>query len=299
MNKKLFVIFLSLIGTGTAAIMVSGIKLLSQDLNPFIIAFYRCLFGVIIMLPFMIYNYPEAWKTHNIKLQFVRSSINVYSMISWFTAIGTLQLEKAAAIGFTTPLFTTILAIIFLGEVIRIQRITALVVGFIGILVVIRPGYIPFESGALWLLSAAISFSIVIIIVKKLTEKDSSLTTAFYQMAFMVPPTFFIALFFWESININQILLFIFVAIAGFITQFSFAQCLKMAETTFIMPIQFTKLIWLSLIGYFFFMEVPDIWTWIGASIIFSSILFIAYREAINKNSLLKTKRVDKIISNY
>jgi len=299
MNKKLFVIFLSLIGTGTAAIMVSGIKLLSQDLNPFMIAFYRCLFGVIIMLPFMIYNYPEAWKTHNIKLQFVRSAINVYSMISWFTAIGTLQLEKAAAIGFTTPLFTTILAIIFLGEVIRIQRITALIVGFIGILVVIRPGYIPFESGALWLLSAAITFSIVIIIVKKLTEKDSSLTTAFYQMAFMVPPTFFIALFFWESININQILLFIFVAIAGFITQFSFAQCLKMAETTFIMPIQFTKLIWLSLIGYFFFMEVPDIWTWIGASIIFSSILFIAYREAINKNSLLKTKKVDKLISNY
>ena len=299
MNKKLFVIFLSLLGTGTAAIMVSGIKLLSQDLNPFIIAFYRCLFGVIIMLPFMIYNYPEAWKTHNIKLQFVRSAINVYSMISWFTAIGTLQLEKAAAIGFTTPLFTTILAIIFLGEVIRIQRITALIVGFIGILVVIRPGYIPFESGALWLLTAAITFSIVIIIVKKLTEKDSSLTTAFYQMAFMVPPTFFIALFFWESININQFLLFIFVAIAGFITQFSFAQCLKMAETTFIMPIQFTKLIWLSLIGYFFFMEVPDIWTWIGASIIFSSILFIAYREAINKNSLLKTKRVDKIISNY
>ena len=299
MNKKLFVILLSLLGTGTAAIMVSGIKLLSQDLNPFIIAFYRCLFGVIIMLPFMIYNYQEAWKTHNIKLQFVRSAINVYSMISWFTAIGTLQLEKAAAIGFTTPLFTTILAIIFLGEVIRIQRITALIVGFIGILVVIRPGYIPFESGALWLLSAAITFSIVIIIVKKLTEKDSSLTTAFYQMAFMVPPTFFIALFFWESININQFLLFIFVAIAGFITQFSFAQCLKMAETTFIMPIQFTKLIWLSLIGYFFFMEVPDIWTWIGASIIFSSILFIAYREAINKNSLLKTKKVDKLISNY
>lgn len=299
MNKKLFVILLSLLGTGTAAIMVSGIKLLSQDLNPFIIAFYRCLFGVIIMLPFMIYNYPEAWKTHNIKLQFVRSAINVYSMISWFTAIGTLQLEKAAAIGFTTPLFTTILAIIFLGEVIRIQRITALIVGFIGILVVIRPGYIPFESGALWLLSAAITFSIVIIIVKKLTEKDSSLTTAFYQMAFMVPPTFFIALFFWESINISQFLLFIFVAIAGFITQFSFAQCLKMAETTFIMPIQFTKLVWLSLIGYFFFMEVPDIWTWIGASIIFSSILFIAYREAINKNSLLKTKKVDKLISNY
>ena len=77
MNKKLIVIFLSLIGTGTAAIMVSGIKLLSQDLNPFMIAFYRCLFGVIVMLPFMTYNHPDAWKTHNIKLQFIRCSINV------------------------------------------------------------------------------------------------------------------------------------------------------------------------------------------------------------------------------
>ena len=299
MNKKLIVIFLSLIGTGTAAIMVSGIKLLSQDLNPFMIAFYRCLFGVIIMLPFMIYNHPDAWKTHNTKLQFIRCSINVYSMISWFTAIGTLQLEKAAVIGFTTPLFTTILAIIFLGEVIRVQRISALIIGFIGILVVIRPGYIPFESGALWLLSAALTFSIVIIIVKKLTEKDSSLTTAFYQMAFMVPPTFLIALFFWESVNLNQIFIFIFVAIAGFITQFSFAQCLKMAETTFIMPIQFTKLIWLSVIGYLFFKEIPDIWTWLGGSIIFSSILFIAYRETINKNNLLKSKKVDKLLSNF
>ena len=299
MNKKLIVIFLSLIGTGTAAIMVSGIKLLSQDLNPFMIAFYRCLFGVIVMLPFMIYNHPDAWKTHNTKLQFIRCSINVYSMISWFTAIGTLQLEKAAVIGFTTPLFTTILAIIFLGEVIRVQRISALIIGFIGILVVIRPGYIPFESGALWLLSAALTFSIVIIIVKKLTEKDSSLTTAFYQMAFMVPPTFLIALFFWESVNLNQIFIFIFVAIAGFITQFSFAQCLKMAETTFIMPIQFTKLIWLSVIGYLFFKEIPDIWTWLGASIIFSSILFIAYRETINKNNLLKSKKVDKLLSNF
>ena len=137
MNKKLFVIFLSLLGTATAAMMVSGIKLLSQDLNPFIIAFYRCLFGVIIMMPFMLYSHPQVWKTHNLKLQFIRCSINVYSMISWFTAIGTMQLEKAAAIGFTTPLFTTILAIIFLGEVIKIQRITALIVGFIGILVVV------------------------------------------------------------------------------------------------------------------------------------------------------------------
>ena len=156
-----------------------------------------------------------------------------------------------------------------------------------------------FESGTLWLLSAALTFSIVMIIVKKLTEKDSSLTTTFYQMAFMVPPTFLLALMFWENITINQVIIFIFVALAGFVTPFSFAQCLKMADTTFIMPIQFTKLVWLSIIGYLFFQELPDYWTWIGASIIFASILFITYREAVNKNSVLKSKKVNKLISNY
>ena len=115
-SNKVIVIILSLLGTTTAAIMVTGIKILSYELNPFIIAFYRCLFGVLIMIPFMIYNHPNSWKTSSIKLQLLRCTINVYSMISWFTAIATLHLETAAAIGFTTPLFTTLLAIIFLGE---------------------------------------------------------------------------------------------------------------------------------------------------------------------------------------
>ena len=97
-SNKVIVIILSLLGTTTAAIMVTGIKILSYELNPFIIAFYRCLFGVLIMIPFMIYNHPNSWKTSSIKLQLLRCSINVYSMISWFTAIATLNLETAAAI---------------------------------------------------------------------------------------------------------------------------------------------------------------------------------------------------------
>ena len=122
---KILVVILSLISTFSAAIMVSGIKILSDDLNPFILAFYRCFFGVIIILPFLLLQKFKDLKTKNIKLQFLRCSINLYSMISWFIAIGTLQLEKAGAIGFTTPLFTTLLAIIFLGEIIRFHRITA------------------------------------------------------------------------------------------------------------------------------------------------------------------------------
>ena len=94
-------------------------------------------------------------------------------------------------------------------------------------------------------------------------------------------------------------MIFCAVAIAGFITQLCMAQSLKLSETTFVMPIQFTKLIWLSVIGYLFFMEKPDVWTWIGAIIIFSSVLFITYKEAINKNSLLQSKKIDKLHTLY
>jgi drug/metabolite transporter (DMT)-like permease len=244
----------------------------------------------------MFFNKFESWKTKSIKLQFLRGSINVYSMISWFTAIGTLHLEKAAAIGFTTPLFTTLLAVLLLGEVIKFHRITALIVGFIGILVVIKPGFVPIESGTLWLLSAALSFSFVLIIVKKLSEKDSSLTTAFYHMLFMTPPTLIISLFFWQSISLYHLLLFSIVAIAGFITQLCLTQSLKMSDTTFVMPLQFTKLIWLSIIGYVIFAELPDIWTWVGAFIIFLAVIYITYREAFIKKDKPIPKQIERAI---
>ena len=293
---KILVVILSLISTFSAAIMVSGIKILSDDLNPFILAFYRCFFGVIIIFPFLFLQKFKDLKTQNIKLQFLRCSINLYSMISWFIAIGTLQLEKAGAIGFTTPLFTTLLAIIFLGEIIRFHRITALIVGFIGILVVIRPGFVTVEPGVLWLLSAALSFSFVIIIVKKLTEKDTSLTTAFYHMLFLTPPTFIISLFYWENISFKHCIILSFVAIAGFITQVTSNQALKMSDTSFVMPLQFTNLIWLSFIGYILFSELPNIWTWVGGIIIFSAVIYITFRESIVKQNNPKSKQIEKAI---
>ena len=296
-NKtKILVLTLSLISTFSAAIMVSGIKILSNELNAFILVFYRCFFGLIIILPFLFLQKFKDLKTHNIKLQFLRCSINLYSMISWFIAIGTLQLEKAAAIGFTTPLFTTLLAIIFLGEAIKFHRITALIVGFIGILVVVRPGFIVMESGVLWLLSATISFSFVLIIVKKITEKDTSLTTAFYHMLFLTPPTFIISLFYWQNISFIQFIIFTIVAIFGFITQISSNQALKMSDASFVMPLQFTNLIWLSFIGYILFSEIPNIWTWSGGIIIFLAVIYIVFRETVVKKDNPKSKNITKVI---
>ena len=114
-NKTLYVAILAVSATMFGALMASCVKYLSADLHPITICFYRCIMGLIIITPFMFKNNFKALKSQNIKLQFSRSMINIVSMISWFSAIGLMHFEKAAALGFTTPLFTTILAILLLN----------------------------------------------------------------------------------------------------------------------------------------------------------------------------------------
>ena len=297
-SNYFIVVALTLIGTLTAALMASGVKYLSNDLNPFTICFFRCLIGLILVLPFIIKNKFNAIKSKNIKLQFYRSFINVISMITWFSAIGIMHLEKATALGFTTPLFTTILAVIILREVIRAHRIPALFIGFLGVLIIIRPGYLPIEFGTLLMLIASFSFSIVLIMVKKLSDIDSSLTIIFYHLLFMTPLTFIIAIFFWEGINFSQFFIFVLMGSAGLISHWCLAQAFKLSDTTFIMPFQFTKLIWASFIGYVIFAESPDKWTWFGGIIIFTSVIYITYREAFVKQRDPSTKQINRAIIN-
>jgi len=297
-NKFLYVTLLAIGATLFGSFMGAGVKLLSDDLHPIIICFYRCLMGLILITPFIALNNFKALKSSNTKLQLIRALINIISMICWFSAIGIMHFEKATALGFTTPLFTTILAVIILGEVIRFHRTAALILGFIGIIVIIRPGYLPFEFGTLLMLAASFSFSFVLIFVKKLSATDSSLTIIFYHLLYMTPVFFILSLFFWESVSFNQLVIFVFMGASGLLSHWCLAQAFKLSDTTFVMPLQFTKLIWASLIGLFIFAEQPDIWTWVGGIIIFISVVYITYREAFKKKGTKKPIQVDRAIIN-
>ena len=297
-NKYLYVVFLATSATMFGALMASSVKFLTTDLHPIIICFYRCLMGLILITPWMIKNNFKALKSNNLKLQISRSIINVFSMICWFSAIGLMHFEKAAALGFSTPLFTTILAIILLKEKIRFHRTAALIIGFIGIILIIRPGLVPLEIGAVLLLLSAFTFSFVLIIVKKLSSIDESQTIIFYHLLFSTPIFFILSLFYWQDINLNQLLIFAFMGATGLLSHWCLAQAFKLSDTTFVMPLQFTKLIWASLIGLFIFSEQPDIWTWFGAIVIFISVVYITYRESFKKKGTKKPIQVDRAIIN-
>ena len=297
-NKFLTVALLAIGATLFGSFMGAGVKLLSNELHPIIICFYRCLMGLIIITPFVARNNFKALQTDNMRLQIFRALINIISMICWFSAIGMMHFEKATALGFTTPLFTTVLAVLILGEVIRFHRTAALLLGFIGILIIIRPGYMPFEFGTILMLIASFSFSFVLIFVKKLSATDSSLTIIFYHLLYMTPAFFILSFFYWENINLSQLIIFILMGASGLLSHWCLAQAFKMSDTTFVMPLQFTKLIWASLIGLFIFSEQPDIWTWVGGVIIFISVVYITYREAFKKKGTLKPIQVDRATIN-
>ena len=297
-NKLIVVALLAIGATFFGSFMGAGVKFLSDDLHPIIICFYRSLMGLILITPFVVRNNFRALQTKNMRLQIFRASINVISMICWFSAIGMMHFEKATALGFTTPLFTTVLAVIVLGEVIRFHRTAALLLGFIGIIIIIRPGYVPFEFGTVLMLIASFSFSFVLIFVKKLSATDSSLTIIFYHLLYMTPVFFILSLFYWENINLYQLIVFTLMGASGLLSHWCLAQAFKMSDTTFVMPLQFTKLIWASLIGLFIFAEQPDIWTWVGGVIIFISVVYITYREAFKKKGTQKPIQVDRAIIN-
>ena len=297
-NKFLTVALLAIGATLFGSFMGAGVKLLSNELHPIIICFYRCLMGLIIITPFVARNNFKALQTDNMRLQIFRALINIISMICWFSAIGMMHFEKATALGFTTPLFTTVLAVLILGEVIRFHRTAALLLGFVGILIIIRPGYMPFEFGTILMLIASFSFSFVLIFVKKLSATDSSLTIIFYHLLYMTPAFFILSLFYWQSISFNQLVIFSLMGSSGLLSHWCLAQAFKMSDTTFVMPLQFTKLIWASLIGLFIFAEQPDIWTWVGGVIIFISVVYITYREAFKKKGTVQPIQVDRATLN-
>ena len=283
-NIKLYVILLTVLGTLASSVMFLIIKYLSSDLNTYMIAFFRAFIGLIILSPIIIRSKINIFKTKNLKIHILRGVINSLTMLLTFTGISLIALEKAAALTFAVPLYATILSIIILKEVIKIHRTIGLVFGFIGILIVLRPGFIELEIGSLIIITATFVFAFVIIIVKYLTRTDSVITIMTYGLSIISPILFVIALFNWQTPDFTQSILLVCIALCGTLVMFCSNKALELAETSFVMPFRFTKLIWTSIIGYTIFLEIPDIWTWIGGMIVILSVSYIAYRDSLNKS---------------
>lgn len=271
----------------------------SQDLPPIEVAFFRNLFGFIVLMPALVRSRFSAFRTTRLHLHAVRGGINSISMMMFFTALAITPLAQATALAYTAPLFMTIGAVFFLGETLRARRIAALVIGFIGALIVLRPGLVPLDLGPILVVSSAVLWAVSMIDIKILSRTDSSLTIATYMLVFVTPITFIAALFVWQTPSWENLGWMFVLGGLGSIGHLLFAESFKLADTTVLMPLDFTKMIWAAVLGFMFFGQVPDMWTWIGGTVIFASATYISYREhQLARRAQVAAAAADKLPKN-
>lgn len=261
-------------------LMVIAIRLASETLHTFEIAFFRNFFGLVAALPLLLRHGPDLLKTTQLPRYGVRCLIGVVSMMAGFWAIGHLPLAQAVALSYSTPIFVTIAAVIFLHEQVRARRWIAVGLGFVGVLVIVRPGSASFSAGTLVALVAAVLSGIVSIQIKQLSQADPADRIVFLTTLIWVPMSLVPALTVWEW---PQGITWLWVAAAGTMGtagHMLWTRALKLGDVSALTPISFTQLPIVALAGWLLFQEPVDRWTAIGATVIFVANAYIAHREA-------------------
>jgi len=285
MSKNSFAILLIFISIFFGSTMGALMKLAQTDLNVYTAGFLRFFLGLIIIAPYIIKSKLKVYQTNNIKIHLIRSGLNLPAMLLGFAALTMVPFEKISALSFIVPFIVTILAVIFLKEKIRLYRISALFIGLVGMLIILRPGIIDVSIGIQMTILSSFIWAVVMIITKKLTKNDSAITILTYQYTFMTFLSFIVVLFFWNTPSLSSLLYIFLAACSGTIVHIALNHALKLVDVSMTQPFSFFGLIIASLYGFFLFDEKPDLFTWIGALIIFIGIAIITYREIkLNKN---------------
>ena len=261
------------------AFMMAGVRHASVEVHVYVIVFFRLAFGFLLISPSLVLYRLGPLKTRRVGLLAVRSIICGVSILLIFMGLGLIPLAKAIALQFSAPLFAAVLAPFLLGEAVRAHRVLAIVVRNLGTLIILRPGFVAVDLGSILVLCGAATWGFGMILTKVVARTESSLTITAYMTLLSTPLVFAIALPVWTTPSWEQVIWML--AIAGFGTagDLCMAQAFRDGEATAVIPFDFTKLVWVALIGYFAFDEIPDAGTWVGGMMVLGAVTYIAHRE--------------------
>jgi drug/metabolite transporter (DMT)-like permease len=270
---------LMFVSTFFFAAMHGSIRYVSATVHPFEIALFRNVFAMVVVLPWF-WRYGIApLRTRRFGLHALRALFNIMAMLSFFYALSVTPLSEVTALGFTAPIFATVLAALLLREVVRARRWCAIAIGFLGTLIILRPGFEAIGFGQMLVLFSSMIWACALLVIKTLGRTDSSVTIISYMALLMIPLSLVPALFVWRWPEPLEWCWLIGIGMLGGIAQFCMTEALRQADTAVVMPIDFFKLVWVTLIAWLAFAEHLDLYTWIGGAVIFASTLYIAYRE--------------------
>jgi drug/metabolite transporter (DMT)-like permease len=262
------------------AVMIILIRQLTATFDPLQVVFFRNIFGLIAMLPWIAGHGLGALRTQRLGLHALRATMGIVSMICWFTALSLMPLARATALSFTAPIFASVLAMIFLGEVMRLRRWSATAIGLLGTLIIVRPDSSSIEPAALLALASAVLGAASPIFVKVMARTESAGAIVTYMVLFTTPLSLVPALLVWQTPTLGQLGVAALLGAAGTVGHLCLTRALASADATVVVPFDYLRLPAVALIAYLAFGEVPVVWTWIGGGIIAASSFYMTLREA-------------------
>ena len=266
--------------TASWAVMAVTIRFVGDEIHPFEIVFLRSLFGMAFLLPWLYRSGIKALHTRRLGMHFARAFFGLVAAYLIFTAITLESLGSIAAIMTTRPIFASAAAILILHEASHGRRWSAAILGFVGALIILRPGMVEVSTGALLAFIGVFSMVAVALIMKSLARTERPDAMATWQMIVFVPASLIPALFVWTTPSWEAVAVLLAMGCAGTLTQRALARAYHAADATVVLPFEFTRLIFSAAIGFIVFAEFPDIWVWVGGGVILAGIMTMAGLEA-------------------
>lgn len=274
--RGLLWMFLSTIGFSISHLLV---RFVSPEIHSFQSVFFRALFGVLVVSPWLLRYGFAPLKTSRLPLHLLRACLSVTSLACFYYALTTIPLAKATVIGFMAPILVTVLVVVVLKEQASPRAWMALLLGAAGMLVMLRPGMIHLDFGTLVMLISTMIFSCNLLVIKMLTRTESSIAITGYVALLLIPLSLPLAIPVWRWPDLEQFSWLTLMGVSNAVSLILFTQAMKEAATSVVIPLDFLRLLWIAVLAYAVFGEVPDAFTWIGGVMIFSGVLLVAAKE--------------------
>jgi drug/metabolite transporter (DMT)-like permease len=257
------------------------IKYLTSDLHGFVVTFWRNFWGLFFISPWLFRHGLGDLSFNRIRMFGLRSALSLASMLCFFTSFTYLTFANGTAISFAAPLFATILAATVLKEVVRVRRWTATIVGFIGVLIVARPGFGEVGIGEILALSGAFMTAMVIIVVKRMSGREPPDAIVAYMVLMLTPMSLITALPFWSWPEAKDWPWVVGMGLMGTIGHVCWTRAIAMVDASIVAPFDYARLVFAIILGMLILGEEPDRYTLIGSVVIVLSGLYIVRREAV------------------
>lgn len=273
------------------SLMTILIATIADDMHPFQMVFFRNVFACMMFLPAIMWFGIGHMKTKSLKSHWSRAISGTIGMLLWFYALTITAPNDAVALSFVVPIITTLLAVIFLKEVVGWHRWLAMFIGFGGVIIILRPSSDAVGFGGFLVIASTCTWAVSNILIKQLAGIDKPRVIAFYMTLFMIPLSLPFALATWQTPSAETLLWLIAVAFTANMAQLSLASSYSYADISDVLPFDFARLIFVSIWSYFLFSQIIDFWTVVGALVIFGSGIYIVRRQSYERKEVIKSAK--------